>query len=465
MRLALLLLAFVAACAQDEYKHKEPADKIADQAKLGCGTDENGVVGTRCEDVCECGARECDGEPEGLSKLHFIPYNGTKDYSRCYEHDPVTEAAGDCKYDVRCCIPVSECPEACGLEQQESINLLMLAITNASTDRCAEMFLQQLHGNAQDEYELCLCLKAAIEEVENTGTIAEYNAAVQALNDANCRVSDGELRTVHEITLMCMSTNVVGDPFLAVGEEKIKFFLPPGDMVDLITWVAPSGKPVTLRGSTFRQKGAAKGNNFKNVQWFRNFEIAIANTTLLSITSFHGSQDAKSTQNLLALQPGEDPSKGLASSWLGLANSEAVNDPGFTPEHKERKSFVGIRLDGKDIFPQSSKQALAEYRSVLGAEIGLKLTAVQTKEHKIGDELSDRVDVVTDKFKFRVWSSKAGKFADERHQVKYSHLNLNLLGPFPPHVGGFFAELRGKVPMTEQSKSFLRKTDLEPPGE
>jgi hypothetical protein len=457
MRLLLLCVAFAAVCAQDKYQHEEPSDKIDKQSKVGCGTDANGVVGTRCEDVCECGSRGCAGAPDAV--------NGSKDYSRCYEHDPVTELTADCQYDVKCCIPVAECPDTCSMEQQESINLLMLAITNASSDRCAEMFLQQLHGNAQDEYELCLCLKDAIAEVEDSGTIAEYNAAVQALNDANCRISDGELRTVHEITLMCMSTNVVGDPFLAVGEEKIKFFLPPEEMVDLLTWVAPSGKPVTLRGSTFRQKGAGKANNFKNVQWFRTFELSMANTTLLSITSFHAhsaNSEANAAQNLLVLQPGEDPSKGLASSWLGLASSEAVNDPGFTSEHKERKSFVGIRLDGKDIFPQPYKEALAEYRSALGAEIGLKLTAVQSKEHKIGGELSDRVDIVTDKVKFRIWSSKAGKFADKKQQVQYSHLNLNLLGPFPPHVGGFFAELRGKAPMSDRSKSFLRKTDLEP---
>ena len=41
-------------------------------------------------------------------------------------------------------------------------------------------------------------------------------------------------------------------------------------------------------------------------------------------------------------------------------------------------------------------------------------------------------------------------------------MNFDIMGPFPPNVGGFFAELRGKVPMTERSKTFLRKVDLQP---
>ena len=100
--------------------------------------------------------------------------------------------------------------------------------------------------------------------------------------------------------------------------------------------------------------------------------------------------------------------------------------------------------------------------SELAKEIGLKITAVQTKEHKIGGELAERVDVSTDKLKFRLWSSKAGKFTNPAMQVKYAHLNFDMLGPFPPHVRGFFAELRGKVPMSERSKTYLRKVDLEP---
>merc|ERR1712159_352629 len=114
-----------------------------------------------------------------------------------------------------------------------------------------------------------------------------------------------------------------------------------------------------------------------------------------------------------------------------MGNAEAQADPSFTEEHKTRKTFIGV-----------------------------KLTAVQTKEHKIGGELAEKVDVVTDKFKFRVWSSKAGKFFDPKLQVEYAHLNLNMLGPFPANVGGFFAELRGKAPMSKRTMSFLRKVDL-----
>ena len=74
--------------------------------------------------------------------------------------------------------------------------------------------------------------------------------------------------------------------------------------------------------------------------------------------------------------------------------------------------------------------------------------------------MSVRVDVETNKFNFRIWSSKADIFHnDSKLQIKYAHLNLNLLGPFPTRVGGLFAELRGKVPMSKRSKSFLRRED------
>merc|ERR1739848_319611 len=99
-------------------------------------------------------------------------------------------------------------------------------------------------------------------------------------------------------------------------------------------------------------------------------------------------------------------------------------------EHKTRKTFIGVKLDGRDIFAQPYTMALAQYQSVWATEIGLKITAVQTKEHKIGGELAERVDVSTDNLKF------------------------DMLGPFPPHVRGFFAELRGKVPMSERSKTY-----------
>ena len=172
----------------------------------------------------------------------------------------------------------------------------------------------------------------------------------------------------------------------------------------------------------------------------------------MSITSFHA-YDPYAIR-----KPGQDP---VSSSVLALASPDE-SDPNLTEEHKSRKTFIGVKLDGRDLFAQPHTLALAQYQSVWAGEIGLKLTAVQTKEHKIGGELAEKVDVVTDRFKFRVWSSKAGKFFDPKLQIEYAHLNLNLLGAFPANVGGFFAELRGKAPMSARSASYLRKVDLEP---
>lgn len=163
---------------------------------------------------------------------------------------------------------------------------------------------------------------------------------------------------------------------------------------------------------------------------------------------------ARAASSLLAVDQG-----GLDS----LVSIDALRDPDFTPEHRHRQTFVGIRLDGKHIFPQRPEQHAHDGRtvheSVLAQELGLKITAIETRENKIGRDMSVRLDVETKKMKFRIWSSKAGMFKEPDMQVKYAHLNLNLLGPFPNHVGGFFAELRGKVPMSQRSKSFLRKED------
>ena len=428
----------------------------------GCGTDANGVPGAMCTLVCECGYHSCPDD-----KGYAV---GALDYSRCYSHDPVLALDDDaCLGDVSCCIPSSECPIMCTVNQQAEINMLMLALVDATLemadeaegDHCETLFALQLHGIAQDEYELCICIKKAIQEVEMKESIAKYNAAVEALNIATCRTTNGETRTVYDITMMCMSTDVVGDPFLAVGEEKIKFFLPPGDMVDLVTWTSPSGRPVAFRGMTFQQKGSSHKNDHKNVQWFRKFELNLANTTVMSITSFHA-------YDPYALGGGGSRSRGqhpgaadeAMTNAVNLANTEAQADPSFSEEHKSRKTFIGVKLDGRDLFAQPYTMALAQYQSVWATELGLKLTAVQTKEHKIGGELAEKVDVVTDKFKFRVWSSKAGKFFDPKLQVEYAHLNLNMLGPFPANVGGFFAELRGKAPMSSRTSSFLRKVDL-----
>merc|ERR1712194_216285 len=115
---------------------------------------------------------------------------------------------------------------------------------------------------------------------------------------------------------------VVGDPFLVVGEEKIKFFLPPGEMVELVSWASPSGKPVSLRGSTFQQKGSKKGAWHKNVQWFRRFELTLANETALEITSLH-------------------------------------------------KSYIEVKLDGKEVAVGGSKAKPVTLYSELAKEIGL----------------------------------------------------------------------------------------------
>jgi len=183
---------------------------------------------------------------------------------------------------------------------------------------------------------------------------------------------------------------------------------------------------------------------------------------------------SKASTSLLALQPAPqtdaaERAAALKGLRLALTSKERVvlaskDDSlalGTQEPHKRRETFVGVRLDGKHIFSQPAHAGRrATYSSDWAKEIGLKVTAVETREHQIGDDMSVRVDVETDKFNFRIWSSKADMFHnDSKLQVKYAHLNLNLLGPFPTRVGGFFAELRGKLPMSKRSKAFLRRED------
>ena len=120
-----------------------------------------------CTLVCECGYHACPTD-RGYAA-------GELDYSRCYAHDPVLAIGDDdCLSDVACCIPSSECPIMCTVNQQAEINMLMLALVDATLtmadedegDHCETLFALQLHGIAQDEYELCICIKKAIQEID-----------------------------------------------------------------------------------------------------------------------------------------------------------------------------------------------------------------------------------------------------------------------------------------------------------
>ena len=404
-----------------------------------CPMDPNGVAGASCREACECGSKPCSADVEG------------PDYSRCINHDGffdrLDEDDHDCADEIRCCVPLEECAPACSIPIQSQLLLVFDALTNYSSKECVNLFSNQVHGNAQDDHELCECIQQGLARVEADESIAKWTMLNEAITTADCRMQAGESLTLHEITQLCMSTSVVGDPFLVVGEEKIKFFLPPGEMVELVSWASPSGKPVSLRGSTFQQKGSKKGAWHKNVQWFRRFKLTLADETALEVTSLHKNEPPLSylsfSTELLALQPADE-----AASLAEV--------------HARRKSYIEVKLDGKEVAVGGSKAKPVTLYSELAKEIGLKITAVQTKEHKIGGELAERVDVTTDKLKFRLWSSKAGKFSHPSMQVKYAHLNFDMLGLFPPHVRGFFAELRGKVPMSDRSKTYLRKIDLEP---
>ena len=441
LRTAVVCAAFAAAVAQ-QGTHTAPHGVAGTTG--GCPLDPNGVAGATCREACECGSKPC-GAPD--PQLPRPP-----DYSRCINHDGFFDRldevdARDCADAVRCCVPLEECAPACSIPIQSQLLLVFDALTNYSSKECVNLFSNQVHGNAQDDHELCECIQQGLAQVEADESIAKWTLLNEAITTADCRMQAGESLTLHEITQLCMSTSVVGDPFLVVGEEKIKFFLPPGEMVELVSWASPSGKPVSLRGSTFQQKGSKKGAWHKNVQWFRRFELTLANETALEITSLHKNEPPLSymsfSTELLALQPA-----GEAASLAEV--------------HTRRKSYIEVKLDGKEVAVAGSKAKPVTLYSELAKEIGLKITAVQTKEHKIGGELAERVDVTTDKFKFRLWSSKAGKFSHPSMQVKYAHLNFDMLGLFPPHVRGFFAELRGKVPMSDRSKTYLRKIDLEP---
>ena len=863
-------------------------------SKIGCAKDANGVVGVACDDFCECGHQKCAAAGK---KLH----EDEDTMDRCYVHDPVREAESDCTTDVRCCIPSDQCDPTCTLDQQNAITWLLKEIANVTNEQCAVHFLAQVRGMTQDDDALCECVHSSMNEIERNGSPKVYTAAVDAINEARCRMTVGDDNTFHDITTRCMRTSVIGQPKLFTSDEGIKFFLPPGEMVDLVTWDSPSGEPIALRGSVFQQEGSLMGSRWGNVQWFRRFELAIGNDTALSVTSFHrnttkapeevaakeannkspnlafeshessaplprvnlskydatgqahakhapeGSErerilqekrvlwkltkerdaalaqveierqraekavaeaamerkrsgkaerlsaataagaerftenarrqtskalsEAKEAKQQMAMalrerdaaisqaekeheeyeaaraeadaaeleaglkrleetplkaattsakwsdvlqhtavqapeaeqaaeaelemaniaaRPQEAPvpvmhhagrwklaTKGAggygwiaasqakeaslegalvreraaaqvsdaapeatggavqvthrAGRWMAasavqqeeaqpqgaqqpqgarharskrateeeeeeaqkvyegvhegilvaraakaaqqadgtaavpekvldaaasklddllvtklqeilaskvslkldamldskldaiLAGKPAPMTPAFTPAtkastsllalqpasalepasqmaaakadaaeraaalkglaltakervvlaskdaslapapqepHKPRQTFVGVRLDGKHIFAQPAHARRATYSSDWAKEIGLKVTAVETREHQIGDDMSVRVDVETNKFNFRIWSSKADIFHnDSKLQIKYAHLNLNLLGPFPTRVGGLFAELRGKVPMSKRSKSFLRRED------
>merc|ERR1740130_987273 len=242
--------------------------------------DGNGVVGVACDDFCECGHQKCSA---GGKKLH----DDEDAMDRCYVHDPVREAESDCTTDVRCCIPSEQCDPTCTMVQQNAITWLLKEIANVTDEQWAVHFLAQVRGMTQDDDALCECVHSSMSEIERNGSPTVYVAAVDAINNARCRMTVGDDNTFHDITTRCMRTSVIGQPKLFTTDEGIKFFLPPGEMVDLVTWDSPSGQPIALRGSVFQQEGSLMGSRWGNVQWFRRYELSIGNDTALSVTSFH----------------------------------------------------------------------------------------------------------------------------------------------------------------------------------
>ena len=320
---------------------------------LGCAKDENGVVGVACKDYCECGHRACTVAP--AKKLELATAGKSAATDRCYVHDPVKEAESDCGQDVRCCIPADECAPTCTLNQQNAITWLLKEIANVTTEECAAHFLGQVRGMTQNENDLCDCIHSSLDEIEQHGRPAVFTAAVDAIHDSQCRMTAGDDKTFHDITTKCMRTSVVGQPRLFVDDESIKFYLPPGEMVDLVTWESPSGQPVSLRGSIFQKEGSLTGSRDGNVQWFRRFELALANYTALSITSFHRMMPE------LAEPPPEDNKADRRAKRLADADEQKAADAESTPSSEAAWSHSEVKLESKHM-PAAEMDAEAETR-------------------------------------------------------------------------------------------------------
>lgn len=173
------------------------------------------------------------------------------------------------------------------------------------------------------------------------------------------------------------------------------FWIDEGQLTPLMSWTSRNGHELRLSGRTFSRE--ATGN-----QWFKELvverdEIVVFNATARATFRHDAPMD--------------------------------------------------VEMDGKLVHPAPPSGDV----SVLNSKSsGLKMWV-----SKQGQE--QKVNVRAGGVLIEIVSARAAKFAREKMQTRYKHLNLRFPRGFPGDARGLFAELAGLQPMTEATQTVLMR--------
>jgi hypothetical protein len=193
---------------------------------------------------------------------------------------------------------------------------------------------------------------------------------------------------------------VHGDPMFKVDGKGTHFWLEEGKLTPLMSWRSMNGHSMTLSGRTFSRNSTAN-------QWFKELVVDRDGVVVFNAT-------ARATFHHAAP--------------------------------------MDVELDGELIQPAPPSGDVTVLSSKTS---GLKMwVSKQGAEQKVNVRAGGTL--------IEVVSARAAKFAHEKMQTRYKHLNIRFPHGFPGDASGLFAELAGLQPMSDATQALL--VQAEAPG-
>eukprot|EP00908_Phaeocystis_cordata_P007960 Transcript_1863.p1 GENE.Transcript_1863~~Transcript_1863.p1 ORF type:complete len:812 (-),score=186.79 Transcript_1863:79-2514(-) len=218
---------------------------------------------------------------------------------------------------------------------------------------------------------------------------------------------------------------VHGDPMAKVGERKgTHLWIVSGILTPLLQWKSPEGTVMQLHGKTFDRPETGS-------QWFDQLVLKSDGTTVLDVTALlSGSSTVKMLLDGQAVSNREDGA---------TMNADAVCKSQPTPNRPGHACFASTR---HPVVVLASKRA--------------------EREHAIGGQKADTLDVAAGGVQISIYTAKATKFASKAAQARYMHLNFQIRAGLPKGATGLFAEIAGVQPMSAATRALLKNTPHRP---
>ena len=150
---------------------------------------------------------------------------------------------------------------------------------------------------------------------------------------------------------------------------------------------------------------------------------------------------------------GENLPDRLPDQFLIKQNGEVVLDVSVNGSHLG--STMQVKLNGQTVHHSQRRSVVKRYASF---KHGVKLAfSKRDPRLAIGDKHAEKLDIDAGGLSLSIYTSKAAKFASQRKQAQYMHLNVQFDKGIPEGAQGIFAELAGLLPMTSATQALLKK--------